>query len=598
MNDNLATDVQDFLITQGFEPEALDSRSGKPPMGDDGRADPSQADLFSFDWENEGRNYGTVIILLNNNGDMEVYYGDNLGRGMDAQDKDAWFRFLEQLKHFAIKNARMGFKIQDIGRLKYSMQGMAAIKEGLFEGYYGKKNVSYRDEPKKVRLMIRHSRDLEEGEARYRAIESLYVETADGERFRVPSRSLAHGRMLARHASEGGTPYDAFGQHINEIMMEVRALGAFLRANRDRELAEDAGQLREAAATYYEDLKRRARSIMTQRGYRRARDEFDPSQVRDSTVATEVIRDMFVQPQLDRRVEDALPILSKIAEIKMKEANEFESWASTVTEGTWALPDDPAAKKKLQDLMSQTLEVGADATNATEALYDLVGDDELFDILADLAQRDPNANIWDDPDVQRRFAEMGIPMDQKVTEAQGKNFELQADDGDHYEDSADFFGKFEYDTFDSEEESPDGMEVRGYIDGVNVMVWRFDDASKTSGYGNYSDAALDEQTGVAESDISGLMAASRLNRSFIVRARTSEGATKRFRVKAQSERVAREVFARHHAQAEILDVQEEGEKVPENLDTDGVMMTKQSNMSSESRETGLDLNRLLELARR
>jgi hypothetical protein len=531
MNDNLATDVQDFLITQGFEPEALDSRSGKPPMGDDGRADPSQADLFSFDWENEGRNYGTVIILLNNNGDMEVYYGDNLGRGMDAQDKDAWFRFLEQLKHFAIKNARMGFKIQDIGRLKYSMQGMAAIKEGLFEGYYGKKNVSYRDEPKKVRLMIRHSRDLEEGEARYRAIESLYVETADGERFRVPSRSLAHGRMLARHASEGGTPYDAFGQHINEIMMEVRALGAFLRANRDRELAEDAGQLREAAATYYEDLKRRARSIMTQRGYRRARDEFDPSQVRDSTVATEVIRDMFVQPQLDRRVEDALPILSKIAEIKMKEANEFESWASTVTEGTWALPDDPAAKKKLQDLMSQTLEVGADATNATEALYDLVGDDELFDILADLAQRDPNANIWDDAAVMQRLAQLGIDVPQQL---------------------------------DTPAEP----------------------------------AATDQQPGVAESDISGLMAASRLNRSFIVRARTSEGATKRFRVKAQSERVAREVFARHHAQAEILDVQEEGEKVPENLDTDGVMMTKQSNMSSESRETGLDLNRLLELARR
>lgn len=70
--------------------------------------------------------------------------------------------------------------------------------------------------------------------------------------------------------------------------------------------------------------------------------------------------------------------------------------------------------------------------------------------------------------------------------------DLQADDGEHYEDSDDFFGKFEADHFDKEEESDDGMEVRGYIDGVNVMAWRFDDESKTSGYGVYNDDMLSE----------------------------------------------------------------------------------------------------------
>ena len=66
--------------------------------------------------------------------------------------------------------------------------------------------------------------------------------------------------------------------------------------------------------------------------------------------------------------------------------------------------------------------------------------------------------------------------------------DLQADDGQAYDDSADFFGKFEEDHFDDTKESEDGMEIRGYIDGVNVMVWRFDDESKTSGYGNYDDS--------------------------------------------------------------------------------------------------------------
>lgn len=77
--------------------------------------------------------------------------------------------------------------------------------------------------------------------------------------------------------------------------------------------------------------------------------------------------------------------------------------------------------------------------------------------------------------------------------------ELQADDGDYYESADDFFGQFEAESFDNEETSPDGMEVRGYIDGVNVMVWRYDDESMTSGYGYYDDSAMQE--GVAEASL-------------------------------------------------------------------------------------------------
>lgn len=68
--------------------------------------------------------------------------------------------------------------------------------------------------------------------------------------------------------------------------------------------------------------------------------------------------------------------------------------------------------------------------------------------------------------------------------------ELQADDGRHYDNADDFFSTIEGDWLDREEESEDGMEVRGYIDDVNVMVFRYDDESKTSGYGLYDDEGL------------------------------------------------------------------------------------------------------------
>jgi hypothetical protein len=89
-------------------------------------------------------------------------------------------------------------------------------------------------------------------------------------------------------------------------------------------------------------------------------------------------------------------------------------------EGTWALPDTPEAQQKLTELMGKELIVGPDATNATEQLYDVIGDDQLFDILGDLAQRDPRANIWDDTDVQARLAELGIQTPQS-TEAEPNN---------------------------------------------------------------------------------------------------------------------------------------------------------------------------------
>ena len=99
----------------------------------------------------------------------------------------------------------------------------------------------------------------------------------------------------------------------------------------------------------------------------------------------------------------------------MKEAQIFENWINNLSEGTWALPETPEQMEKLNQLMSGELIVGPDATNATEQLYDIVGDDELFDILNDLADRsEGRANCWDDSDVQRRLAELGIQTPQST----------------------------------------------------------------------------------------------------------------------------------------------------------------------------------------
>lgn len=410
METTVKTNLYNLLVTRDFEPEILDN-SGRNVDS------PEDAEMFSFDWKTPDNNYGTVVILLGTDQDLQVYYGDNLNRDMDSTDKSDWYAFLKQLKAFAARNL-MTFDLKNLNRLKYTMQSMSAIKEGLHEGYYGNKKVSYSDQPKKTRLVIKHTRPLGEGEARYRYIESLFVETEEGERFKLPFTKLVGGRAMARHIAEGGTPYDEFGQHICEMVNDMNVLSRFVRAAKHKDYDDDAGRMVDEAIRHYSELKQKVKKIIGQRGYSEARSTFKPAASTDSDTQLENIRNMFIEQSLDSRIEEALPVLAKLSkgseDTGMKEIKEFESWVENVVEGTWAVPDSTVEADQLKLLMSKPLPVGPDATNATEQLYDIIGDDQLFDELAALASQDPNADAR--PLVQARLKELGYDFDFSVEE--------------------------------------------------------------------------------------------------------------------------------------------------------------------------------------
>jgi hypothetical protein len=681
----------DLLVTRGFDPEMLDSSGKAAPSAED-------AEIYSFEFVSSGgTNYGTVVVMLGDDKNLELFSGDNVGRGMDSEDKTEWYEFQHQLKNFATKNF-MTFGSQNINRLKYSMQGQAALKEGLYESWNGTKNVSWNGGPDSVRLMIRHKRPMGVNEARFRQVESLFLETAEGERYKLPFRNLAGGRAMVEHVRQGGRPYDMRGQHIANMVEELNVLSRFRRASQGRVFEGDTANLVTETNQYYSVMSRTLKGLSSARGYNTYFESWNPADITEQDVIIEDIKTLFVQETIDSRIEQALPILARIQQqgTAMKEANIFEAWANNLLEGTWATPDTPEEQQELIALLSQELPVGADATNATEQLYSLVGDDILFDQLQDLAEQDPNADCrslviarikdmadkgFDDFDTvldalkstqlapptvapaaptppvaeqddeeysvdsgmnnellqdgmlgtmlggaagaaltkspggamtgaklgsaaQDAFGEetdgscnhsaegehcpehglnecgsmyegeqdtiarlrelSGMKSSQpdmvesmedspvasaitrrilmqrsdllskygpeKVTAAidevadfvgdvdeigssdvsgwvkqveqslagMGESLkeELQADDGEHYESVDDFFGQFEAESFDNEETSPDGMEVRGYIDGVNVMVWRYDDESMTSGYGYYDDSAMAEEVAV------------------------------------------------------------------------------------------------------
>ena len=403
--------LNDLLVTRNFDPEALDARTGKPPLDDQGAPDPEAADMFTFDWvADSGKNYGTVVCLLGADNNFEVYFGDNLGRGMEFDDKADWYEFLDQLRNFAKRNL-LRYDLQNLRRLKYTMAGMAAIKEGLFEGYYGNRKVSYAGEPTQARLMIKHNRTLGENDARFRYVESLFIETAEGEVFKMPFKKLAGGRAMLEHVRHGGTPYDARGQHIVEIVEQINVLSQFRRAHQGRVFEGAAGELVAETTEYLNRLRHNLKAVSNDRGYTQYFESWSPADVSESDLIVEDLKSLFVETRIDPRIEQALPMLARIQKeaLAMKEAEIFESWANRIVEGTWALPETPEQQDELKMLMSQPLVAGADGMNATEQLYGLVGDDELFDIIGDIAI-DPDANIWDDERVQNRLEELGVYM--------------------------------------------------------------------------------------------------------------------------------------------------------------------------------------------
>ena len=404
----------DLLISRDFDPEMLDS-SGRPAP------DPSKAEIFSFDFRaTSGKDYGTVVIMLGQDNDLEIYCSDNVGRGMEGDDKNDWFAFLEQLKNFAVRNF-MSFGIKNLNRLRYSMQGQAAIREGLFESWTGNRTTSWNGVATEARLMIRHKKTIGEGDARFRYIESLFIETAESERYRLPFNSLTGGKAMLEHVRQGGRPYDVRGNHIAEMVTELAVLSRFRRANSGQIFEGDTAQLVEQVQAYQTNLQRSLKGLGTQSGYATYFESWQPADISEQDVVIESLKNLFVKQSIDTRIESALPLLAKIQQQgnEMKEANIFEAWANRLVEGTWATPDTPEKQAKLVELMSKDLPVGADATNATEQLYDLMGDDQLFDQLAVLAERDANADarqvifdrmqeLSEDPDVLKVINSLNI----------------------------------------------------------------------------------------------------------------------------------------------------------------------------------------------
>jgi hypothetical protein len=221
-------------------------------------------------------------------------------------------------------------------RKRMNEQDMAESNQQVNESYYpmGKQG-SYSDAVPTTKIIIQHSRRIEEGEQRYRNIAKIFVENSEGERFAVPTNKPGLARVYARHIAEGGTPYDERGRHITSLVEEYSKMSGFMRATRGKQFNESAQQLVTEAVNYYQSLRESLSKMTGHRGYSAYFESWTPALMEDGEEQETNLNELFVQETLDPRIESVMPILGKLQRKlgNIKQVDELAEWADNIIEG-------------------------------------------------------------------------------------------------------------------------------------------------------------------------------------------------------------------------------------------------------------------------
>jgi hypothetical protein len=333
-NDSLNKKLYQLLKVQGFDPVPKDSKGNTTPV-------PDEAEVFRFTFKVDGKPVGPAWVTVDSNQDLKVYYDDetmgsiNEDGGVDRIDD--FTEFLQQLKQWA-QRRQLGFDVENQDHLESDMaqRDYMKQKEKISEGYYPMgKTASYNDSVPSVKIILQHTRTVQEGEQRFRNIAKIFLENTQGERILAPTTRPGIAKVYARHLAEGGLPHDERWGHIGSLVEEYSKMAGFVRATRNNQFNESAQQLVNEGINHYQSLRETLSKMTGHRGYNAYFESYTPP-LMETEGEESSLNELFVQETLDPRIESVMPILSRIHKKvnEMSEVSELAEWADTVIEAT------------------------------------------------------------------------------------------------------------------------------------------------------------------------------------------------------------------------------------------------------------------------
>jgi hypothetical protein len=178
------------------------------------------------------------VELDENDNTIKIKYGD-------SSDPDRVKKLINSIRGGIAKKYLIGVDVMPYTGRDIELKDVQNLVKESLGPAAGSVKTSYQ-QTEGARLIIRHSKPVNEEirGSRSRNISALFIENAQGERFRYPHKHLAAARIMTRHVAEGGTPYDEVGQKIISLSEERSNLikvAGYIKHNGLQEQASDVG---------------------------------------------------------------------------------------------------------------------------------------------------------------------------------------------------------------------------------------------------------------------------------------------------------------------------------------------------------------------
>jgi len=438
---NIATDLF-YKVRSRFSGLKLGAETGAITIN------PEEARFFDFDYMEGEKPIGHVSISLAEPNSMKVYFSHGITEAMDTDQKTNWYGFLKELRGFA-KRRLLNFDTRDIAKDNLDKRDYAflsqysnptantnneltntnTVGESIMSesNLYGSKTMSYQ-KLMDTRLIIKHSQALNDDQApgaRSRNISSLFVENADGERFKYPFIHLAGARAMQRHVANGGKPYDSIGESIIKMSEEIAQLKSFSNyVVRNDLMNSETNGIVERSSEALNKLRDQIKGLSKQGHYEAYKENFES--ISPEEIPQEVVEDYtekFTVKNFKEDIASVFPVIYRLMkendigyddivamttqeEISNEDLDEksykdpfakFEAWAMGLGEDSAVQSEDPeeqqAAIQQLQELVGQHFPAGVDGSNAIESLAGLIEDPQLDQAIKQQAQQDPDSCV-------------------------------------------------------------------------------------------------------------------------------------------------------------------------------------------------------------
>ncbi len=325
------------LKGHGYSVQMFDSNEGMEI------SDPARARFFYVKSPN------IMVNVDQQNGEIKMHKGPE---SVESIDKS-----IKSVKNLARDNL-LDFDLREFGReikpknytFRLNTNTMKDITTESYTSLAGTTKTSSQN-LEGAKLLIKHRKPVNEEVpgSRSRNIKALYIENADGERFKYPFIHLNGARAMTRHVQSGGNPYDEVGQsivNISEQLSKIREVANIVR--RSPNMLEQASSIYNSLLAKQEKLRETMKRLTTSTGYNEYVDNFTASTVSEvSQDSLDKMKEKFTVSNIDSRIQELLPMIHQIHEEEMNDTEQLrQRVAQNISKGPFELSPRTASQQE------------------------------------------------------------------------------------------------------------------------------------------------------------------------------------------------------------------------------------------------------------